>query len=194
MTSPQGSASGPGRRVLVCDPAGDYSDVGVVVASLDELAVYLDQAPGVWKIVYQSDDLDATFPALCMIAYELGRVLFIVDEADWWCSPHGIVPDFATVIKYGRKRGVTVMGIARRPSEVHRLLTSQSWMIYCFGTPEALDLDYLRRNVSQDFPQDVAALDPFVCKSWDRRRREARYWRVDQTGPPIPLAGIPKPG
>lgn len=185
-------------RILIADPHREYGQVAVGVQSLDELAVYLDQAGASWRVAYQGDDLDDAFPVLCEAAYQMGQTLLVAEEADFWCSPSQILPELAHALKYGRFRegrteGVIVCGVARRPSEVHRLLTSQARCVVSFGTVEPVDLEYLRRAVSVEFAAVLPALPPLTCAWWDRRERQVRRFTVDPVAHRLQAEGIPPP-
>lgn len=185
-------------RILIADPVGEFGAVAVAVRSVPELAGYLERAGESWRVAYQGDDLDEAFPVLCEAAYRMGRCLLVVDEADLWCSPAAIEPEFAHALKYGRWRpgrreGVIVLAAARRPSEVHRLLTSQARCVASFGTVEPVDLDYLRRAVSVEFAAALPDLPPLVCAWWDRRARVVRRLRVDPVADRLEELGAPPP-
>lgn len=158
-------------RVLVVDPHGEYGDVAVAVHSPEELASYLRQARGSWRIAYTNDHLEDDFPALCRTVYDLGNVQLIIDEADWWCSPTDITPEYAHLIKYGIGHGgstppnspVHVCSISRFPAEVHRVVTSQAAMLFCFLIVEPRHLEYIARYAGRDFAAALPTLEPLHC-------------------------------
>lgn len=179
-------------RVLIADKDAEYGPVAVGVQSVEEWAAYVGAGAGVpaplrvdqqgasWKVAYQADDLDQAMPVLCEAVFEIaGGTLLVAEEADLWCSPAAILPEFAHLLKYGRKRGAWVCSVARRPSELHRLCTSQARHVIAFGTVEPIDVEYLRRAVSTACAEAVQTLEPLEAVWWDRRLRALQWLRVD---------------
>jgi hypothetical protein len=166
-------------RVLVLDPHREYGDVAVAVESLDAWAAYVARAQPTWRVAYWGDDLDDVLPAICEAVYEIGQVHLVVEEADYWATPGAILPDLAHVFKYGRHRQVWVVAVARRPSEVHRLCTSQARHVWACATVEPRDVDYLRLAVSAEYAAAAAALQPLQAVWWDRRTRVLTRVRID---------------
>ena len=182
-------------RVLVVDPKEEYVRECVQVTTGEELAAVVQASPGRWRIAYYNRHLEDDFPALALAATELGRVTFVVEETDWYCSPSFIDPALADLLKYGRPRygqpntGVEVWCVSRRPGELNRLCTSQAMGVFCFQTCEARDKQYLVENVGSDFAADLCELPVFneaepqttfsVCKQYLRRAGAGvRYWKV----------------
>lgn len=157
--------------MLIVDPLQEYGSVAVVVSGPEELAEYLERTSGRWRIAYQNDHIEDDFDSLCVAAYELGDLLFVVEEADLFCSPTYISSEFYRLIVYGRHRKSAVLTVSRVPADVHRTITRQAWEIYCFTTQEPNDLDYLRRYVGADFAEGVQQLAPHqhrYMNLWDR--------------------------
>lgn len=164
---------------MIIDPLGDYTTDGVAVESLEEWAAYVRAAPGRWRVVFSGPAAEALFEEVLAAVQRVGQVLVVVDEADWWAQPTGISPGLARALKYGRHHGVEVLAIARRPAEVHRLVTSQAYHVWAFATSEPVDLDYLRRYVSAEVAEQVADLPPYRAVYWDARARRASVVTVD---------------
>jgi hypothetical protein len=166
-------------RCLIVDPLREYSDVAVQVETIEELEAYLAHTHGRWRIAYASDQLndawtdpatgedESEFTQLCRIAYLLGDCLFVIDEVDLFCSPQDIPRQFARLIRYGRHQRTQYLAIARRPSEVHRLVTSQAYEISCFAMAEPVDVDYLRKRVGSAFIDGLDHLPPFTYRYQD---------------------------
>jgi len=153
----------------------------VQVHSPEELREYLNRAAGKWRIAYFNDHLEDDFPALCNLAYSLGNVLFVIDEADWWCSPHDIVPEYGHLIKYGRHPRVQVASISRMPAEVNRLVTSQAAALFCFLMVEPVHLEYIGQYAGKQFAAALPALPLLHCrvKYLHDPRAEPMLLRVD---------------
>ena len=166
--------------MLVVDPAEEYAGQTVQVSNEQEFADALRRSPGRWRLSYFNTHLEDDFAALCATVSELGSCTFVVEEADWYCSPSAIHPGLAYLLKYGRHDAVEVWCIARRPSELHRLCTSMAKGVFCFQTVEPNDKKYLQDYVSSVFADDLADLPPLVCKQQLRVvGATPTYWRVD---------------
>lgn len=166
--------------MLVADKDAEYGQVAVGIATLEDLAHYVEQVTPPWRIAYQGDDLDAAMPVLCEATYAIaGGMLLVAEEADLWATPSAIIPEFAHLLKYGRKKRAFVCAVARRASELHRLCTSQARHLIAFGTVEPIDVEYLRRAVAPAFADVVQRLEPLEGAWWDRRERQVQTLRVD---------------
>lgn len=158
-------------RCLIVDPLREYGHDAVQVSTLPELADYLERTRGRWRVAYFNDHIAHDFDALCASAYTLGDCLFVVEEADWFCDPAQMPEGFERVIKYGRHQRCHVLAMSRRPSEVHRMLTSQAYEIYCFAMHEPRDLEYLSKLVGHDYAEELPQLAPLHYRYqnlWDR--------------------------
>ena len=120
-------------------------------------------------------------PVLCAASFDYaGGSMMVVEEADLWCSPNQILPEYAALLKYGRKRGAWVCSVARRAGEIHRLATSQARHVIAFGAPEPIDADYVRRAMSGAVSiEQLQSLDPLEGAWWDRRTRKLTRLHVD---------------
>lgn len=158
-------------RILIVDPLREYGDVAIQVQSLEQLADYLAGTAGTWRVTISNDRLEADLEAICEAAYELGDLLLVLEECSWWCSP-SFIPDYLKrFVQYGRHRGVWPLAIARRPSEIHRMFTSEAYEVYCFTMQEPNDLDYLKKYVSASYAEAAQQLPPKVYlrqNLWDR--------------------------
>lgn len=158
------------------DPLREYGHDAVQVSDLEQLADYLERTRGRWRIAFWNDHIDEDFDALCGVAYALGDCLFVVEEADWFCEPSQMPEGFERVIKYGRHQRTHVLAISRRPSEVHRMVTSQAYEIYCFAMHEPRDLEYLSKLVGQEYAEGLPMLAPLHYRYqnlWDRTQPHA---------------------
>ena len=66
-----------------------------------------------------------------------------MEEADRYCSPHRIHPDFRWLINYARPQNVSLICLARRASNLHRDLTANADWIVAHQTIASVDLEYL---------------------------------------------------
>jgi Helicase HerA, central domain len=151
-------------RAIVVDAHREYTTQAVEIASLDELADYLAQAKGRWRIAYHNDHLEDDHERLCQAVYTMRNVLLCDDETQMFCSPSRIGPWHHKVLQYGRHRHVGHISAARRPaSEINHACTANSWELYAFSTSEPRDIEYLRAYASTAFAAKVQTLQPHVC-------------------------------
>ena len=73
------------------------------------------------------------------------NVFLVVEEADLYCKPSWIHPCLAQIIKYGRHRNNTYLGIARRTAEINNLIISQSHYAISFRQSLPDDVDKLKK-------------------------------------------------
>ncbi len=86
----------------------------------------------------------------------------MVDEADEFCSPQTIIPEFRRLLNYRRHfRIPLIICIARRPAAVHRDLSALADTIIVFNLHERRDLDYIRFACGDAFAAAVRNLPPF---------------------------------
>lgn len=140
------------------DPHREYSDLAVEVDDLEKIPELLERSEGLFKIAFHNDQLNDDFPILCNVAYAIGGLHFVVDEADWFCTPHEIPPEFDRIIKYGRHRNITLCCASRRPSEMHRNITANAWECFAFSLQEPRDLDYLKVYAGEEFTASLPHL------------------------------------
>jgi hypothetical protein len=145
-------------RCLIVDPHREYSDLAVEIDSLDALPEYFERSEGRWRIAYHNDHLNDDFPTLCNVMYGVGDCHFLVDEADWFCTPLAIPYEFDRLVKYGRHRRITLCCLSRAPSEVHRNITRNAYECFAFSLQEPRDLEYLRAYCGEEFTGQLPGL------------------------------------
>lgn len=160
--------------MLIVDPHAEYGKAAVLVSSLDDLEAFLRTAGPKWRIAYSppKGTLDREFPVLCEAVFDMQNLVYIVEEADFYCSPNRIPQRFAELVKYGRHPNVDLWAVARRPAEIHRLITSQAWEMYAFAADEPPDRDYYDKKLGPEYSERIWNLPPHRClrfNLFDRR-------------------------
>lgn len=56
----------------------------------------------------------------------------VIEEADFFCSPHAIEPNLEVLYKYGRHRHINLVSIARGDTDLHRSVLNNSDCIVSF--------------------------------------------------------------
>lgn len=149
-------------RFLIYDSLGEYEGA----RRFEEIDDLLDHAsrsgPGFFDAIF--DPLDPTdsedFDIFCRVARALGNLYVIIEEFDLFATPFNIPLELQALIKYGRHRGINVVGVSRRPAEVSRLFTSQATRFILFRQIEPRDVQYFRSiiGVAADL---LPTLEPF---------------------------------
>jgi hypothetical protein len=157
--------SAPSSRLLQVDPHREYTDLAVEINSLDALDEYLGRARGDrFRIAYVNDHLEEDFPVLCDWAYRAGHLTLGVEETGEFCTPHRIPRPFYRLAMYGRHPHVSYIVCTRSPAwEIHHVLTSQSWELFCFRMTEPEHLEFVRKFCGREFAERVAQLPPMRC-------------------------------
>ena len=99
---------------------------------------------------------------ICLVAMSGKSYTIIVDEIEMYQGSK----QFHDIIHYGRHSETNIIANTRRYSDVPRLLTSQTNILFCFRITEPTDVDYLRKYVSSDFSEIVKNLPEYhYCNS-----------------------------
>jgi hypothetical protein len=68
-----------------------------------------------------------------------------IDEVDLYLSWQNPDPVLLKIIRYGRHRRISLVGVTQRPANVHKDLVAQADVKILFNTAEPNDLAYLRK-------------------------------------------------
>lgn len=137
-------------RVVVLDSMGEYGGdrrEGFII--LEGLSQTANLLPGYWRsgrpfrvsvrVLSISEAL-----AVLTILWEMPGILVVMEETSLYCSPSTIPEELAMLVRYGRHRSISLLFVARRPSEIHRDLTAQCDLVIAFRQHEQRDVMYLR--------------------------------------------------
>ncbi len=171
-------------RCLIVDPLEDFHSVALPFSSPDRLADYLGslEDPNAWRVAYSSDRLDRNlgneFDRLCVAAYDMGDLLFVIDEVDRFCTASYISPAFERLIKYGlhaKRAGaehpVHFLAISRAPAEIHKALIVNAFEFCCFAIAEANALEYIRASLGKEYTVGLDKLPMHVFRRQDMQDR-----------------------
>ncbi len=149
------------KRAVILDTLGRDYGGGCVVTSPCDLREY-------WRRVRDLPDFciiarprgDDMIGAFFRLIREAVNVYAVVEEADKYCSAHGIQPDLNWSLNYGRQFGQSVVGCARRAAAVSRTWTANADWIVAHQTQEPNDLAYLQEFGFE--PETLRTLPPFT--------------------------------
>jgi len=147
-----------GRRVIVVAPMGGFDLAGSpTVFSRDEMLS--DQTFGRSFVVNPPDDQTAI--DAIRLAYGVGNCVLVVDEIDLYGDVRSPDESLLKVIRYGRHRGVSLIGVSQRPANVVRDLTAQSDILIMFHTTENRDVLYLADRIGSDNAERLRSIPQF---------------------------------
>jgi len=149
-------------RFLIYDTLGEYEGAPRF-EEIEDLLDYCERSGGgfleaIYDPLNPQDDLN--FSLFCRIARALGNIYVIIEEFDLFATPFSIPLELQALIKYGRHRGVNVLGVSRRPAEVSRLFTSQATRFILFRQIEPRDVQYFRSIVGTSADM-LPTLEPY---------------------------------
>lgn len=142
------------KRYVVIDILDEYA--GYCVRDFPEF-LEADRS-GRSRIVCKfTDDLDVTYALLYL--WERGEITVVLEEVDQQAASFSINPALEQLIKYGRHRNLSIIGVTRRPFEITALLRSQADSVVTFRQGEPRDLVFLREAFGGD-PGTISSLPP----------------------------------
>lgn len=139
---------GEGRRILVVDPSASFNFCGRVIRPVSVDA--LRDLGGRSAIVRPESDGQAFM--LFEWAWYRGDLFLIVDDVELYFAPNQADPFLMRMVRYGRHRGISVVGISQRPAGLDKNLVAQADIRILFQLTEPNDLLYVRKwcNVAED--------------------------------------------
>lgn len=130
----------PYNRIVIIDVMNEYE--GTIVETFDDFIDYIIDRENFVVCVRFTDDEDYEF--LFRTIFEVSNILLVLEEAELYISPSERRNEFLKLVKYGRHRDISIIGIARRISELSPQLRSQVDKIYTFKQTEPKDLKVLK--------------------------------------------------
>jgi DNA helicase HerA-like ATPase len=158
-------------RVLILDSMGEYDDIPNAIVRegandcVNALLSLKDKPRWILDCLTLHDQ--EAFDILA-VAFEIPNILIVIEEASLYCDPHTLPDEIARLIRYGRKRGIHIIFIARRPSEINRELTAQSKLIVTFRQTEPIDIQYLKARMGAEAESVPHLKDWKVAVAGDR--------------------------
>lgn len=137
------------KRKIILDSLGDDYGGGCVVRDVESLQEFYNR---VWFL----DDFciivrpvnNETANAAFRLARKTTNTWFVVEEADRYCNPHYINPDFDWLVSYGRHLPVSLVVVSRRPPEIHRNVTAAADLLVIHRMKEDGDIDALKKKIN----------------------------------------------
>ena len=114
------------------------------------------------------------FNDLCEYCYAKGNILLFVDEAAVFSTPSTIVPAAYDILIMGRSRGVIMINVTQRPSNIHNNLISESYTRFLLRTELESDRIKLKGIVGQEVAEQLHGLEnqvfiqSYVAGQWTK--------------------------
>lgn len=150
------------KRVLIIDPMLEY-DSGLIFTTFEDLiSYYREHKPETFKFICRfKSDLEIEFAfRFCSI---VGNLLLVVEEAEIYISPFARSTNFLDIVRYGRHNSISILGIARRTSELSADLKAQVNTIYSFNQILPRDIKLMEEmgfiNIDKLPPHEYHKLD-----------------------------------
>jgi len=150
------------ERFIIYDPQDEYDGQAQGADNIRE-AHKIFTSFGQVRIVSEYDEY---FPVICQFAWEIENVCFIVDELDIFCNAMSSPTELKRIIRQGRKRGISFIGISRRHTEIPKDITSQASNIITFRQHEPRDLKYLV-EITGINPDEISGLPDYEFINYD---------------------------
>lgn len=150
---------------------GEYG--GLVIDNPQDLETYLqERGPDKpFRIAYRDtgrsappEELAAQRAAVFRMLHDVPDVVIGLEEASQYMGPTKKEPAVEWFFQYGRHNRQSLVAIARRPSELSRIATSQSDVVVSFRQKEPIDIDYITKLSSAEKAERIRSLDDY---EWD---------------------------
>ncbi|HET8882608.1 MAG TPA: hypothetical protein VFM56_10580 [Solimonas sp.] len=154
------------RRLIVWDPDDEYGGAGFHrVTTIAQLAEALRGASaGRFAFVPASP---AQFDAWSLCAFAWGNCVAVAEETADVTTPGKAPPGWGTLVRRGRKRGITLYAVTQRPSESDKTVIGNATCLHVCMLARAADRQYMAREL--DVQQ--SEIDRIAPLEWIEKRR-----------------------
>lgn len=147
-------------RSIIIDAMLEYEN-GIVFNSLNDLLDYCidndinEESEFCFVCRFTSDnEIEGLFEAV----FELSNLTLVVEEAEIYISPYAKSNNFLKLVRYGRHKGISIIGIARRTSELSQSFRAQTDEIISFKQTDINDL----KKMSEMGLNDIDKLSDYI--------------------------------
>lgn len=150
-------------RVLAWDPEAEYTREPGFVALTDPRALLarLRNHRGRGRFTFVPATL-GLFDWWCRLAFAWGRLApcaVVAEETADVTTPNKAPQWYGTLIRRGRKWGITLYGITQRPAESDKTIIGNAHVIHCGRMQRAADRAYIAKELDVPLAR-IAALQP----------------------------------
>lgn len=171
------------NRAILFDFTGKMSPKGSTIVEdfstesiLKVFSKFKDQKS--FKIVFRPRGIaiEERFNKIACLALSLGkqavkrgeneRLVLLVDEADFVCTPQYQSAELKTVINVGRHDGVDSWMIARMPQRLHTDIRGNASSVFCFKLTDDSALSYIKKAVGKKPAEKIRMLEQYSFLAW----------------------------
>lgn len=130
-------------RLLVIDSRAEYNNGFTIVYDFENLYEYIVNKDN-FKVACRftnDDDIEFTFKLI----FVLKNICLLAEEAEVYISPYAKQSYFLNLVRYGRHQNISIVGVARRASELSIDLRANTDIIYSFKQTEQNDLEKMEK-------------------------------------------------
>lgn len=141
------------RRVIAFDTVCQFKPEQLpgftLITQPGRLVSFLrERRHGDFRVIYRGEHSpEVHFGHVAALVASVGRLVFAVDEIDYFGTAGACDEKLDWLIRYGRHREVAMIYTARRPAEIPRNLTAQSSEFGVFRLTEPRDIEYMQRLI-----------------------------------------------
>ena len=104
------------ERVVIIDPLHEYE--GLIFTNINDLIDFYEyNKPETFRFVCRFEN-DSEYDYLFEFCNAVGNLLLVVEEAEMYISPYAKSSEFLNLVRYGRHKAISIIGVARRASEL----------------------------------------------------------------------------
>ena len=138
-------------RIVVFDPLDEYPG-DFICESVEDFAETVEREAESEKFVivcrFKSDSVSVhavmlQYETAARIVKEVGDLLLVLEEAEMFIDSYDSDSAINYLISFGRHKGISILGIGRRPTELAVKLRAQSTTFITFQQSEPRDLQYM---------------------------------------------------
>lgn len=134
-----------GKRILILDSLDEYENADIICEDIqsfsEQLAKHYQDETFIISYVPKDEKVESFF----QIVYSCHNVLIVTEELDLFCNSYYIDPYLSRILRYGRHKNISFIGISRRPAEVHRDLITQADALLTFRQNQFREIDFFKR-------------------------------------------------
>lgn len=137
---------------------------------------------GAFNISYYPKDPSKEFPAICNMVWELGDLMFIVEEADTYFEDFKVPPEFRRLATRGRHRKVSLLMVSQAPYYIPKVIRRECRFLCAFNLAEETDREWAAEFPGGDkhpggrkhLAQDIGRLEELEYFYFDRKNAPRR--------------------
>lgn len=133
------------KRIIIVDSLAEYQN-GIIFYTYEDFRDYIlfktDRENFRYILRFTTDD---EIEQMFNLVFDLTDFVLVLEEAEIYISPYTKKSNFLRLVNYGRHREISIIGIARRTSELSLQLRAQVNKIYSFKQTEIQDIEKMEK-------------------------------------------------